>query len=113
MSAHSNAHQHGHAHAHGHCHGADQPAFIAALAVTLGYAGIELAGGIWSGSLALASDAGHMLSYAHALGLAAIAAWISRRQPGLKHSYGIARAEVIGATLNGLLMLGVIVILVV
>jgi len=58
-------------------------------------------------------DAGHMFSDALALALAAAAAWISRRPPGLKHSYGLARAEVIGASLNGLFMLVIIVVLVV
>lgn len=109
------AHDHAHGHQHGHSHGGDtrRPAFLVALLITLGYAVVELAGGIWSGSLALASDAGHMFSDALALGLAAGAAWLARRPPGLKHSYGLARAEVIGATLNGLIMLAIIVFLVV
>jgi cobalt-zinc-cadmium efflux system protein len=112
MSAH--AHSHAHTQGHDHSHGEPQrPAFALALAITLGYALIELAGGLWSGSLALASDAGHMFSDALALGLAAGAAWLARRPPGLKHSYGLARAEVIGASLNGLLMLLIIVVLVV
>ncbi|MEK6594683.1 MAG: cation diffusion facilitator family transporter [Pseudomonadota bacterium] len=89
-----------------------KPAFIAALAITLAYAVVELAGGIWSGSLALLSDAGHMFSDALALGLAAVAAWLAQRPAGLKHSYGWARAEVIGAMLNSLIMLCIIVVLV-
>jgi cobalt-zinc-cadmium efflux system protein len=52
-----------------------------------------------------------MFSDALALGLAAVAASLARRPPGLKHSYGLARAEVIGASLNGLLMLGIIIVL--
>ena len=111
MSAH--AHGHTHSHSHSHTHEPGRPAFAAALAITFGYALVELAGGIWSGSLALTSDAGHMFSDALALALAATAAWIARRPPGLKHSYGLARAEVIGASLNGLLMLLIIVVLVV
>jgi cobalt-zinc-cadmium efflux system protein len=109
------AHDHARTHAHGHSHGGDarRPAFLLALTITLGYALIELAGGIWSASLALASDAGHMFSDALALALAAGAAWLARRPPGAKHSYGLARAEVIGATLNGLMMLAIIVVLVV
>ena len=99
-------------HAHDRRHGAE-PRFVAALTITLGYAFVELAGGIWSGSLALASDAGHMFSDAAALAVAAAAAWLARRPPGLKHSYGLARAEVIGGTLNGLMMLGIIIVLVV
>ena len=102
-----------HGHAHAHTGEASRPAFVAALSITLAYAFVELAGGLWSSSLALVSDAGHMLSDALALGLAAGAAWLARRPPGLKHSYGLARAEVIGASLNGLLMLGIIVVIVV
>jgi cobalt-zinc-cadmium efflux system protein len=55
-----------------------KPAFMAALAITFGYAIIELAGGLWSNSLALVSDAGHMFSDALALGFAAGAAWLAR-----------------------------------
>lgn len=104
------AHRHDH---HGHAHEALRVAYLPALLLTLGYAFVELVGGWWSGSLALASDAGHMFSDALALGLAAGAAHLARRPPGLKHSYGLARAEVLGAMLNGLLMLGIIVFLVV
>lgn len=89
------------------------PPFGVALAITLVYAAVELAGGLWSGSLALISDAGHMFSDSAALALAAIAVWLARKPPGLRHTYGWARAEAIGASLNGLLMLGVIVVLVV
>jgi cobalt-zinc-cadmium efflux system protein len=110
MSAHDHSN-----HGHGHAHGGDarRPAYLAAMSLTLAYAVVELTAGLWSGSLALASDAGHMFSDSLALALAAAAAWLARRPPGLKHSYGLARAEVIGASLNGLLMLGIIVVLVV
>lgn len=90
-----------------------KPAFIAALTITLVYAAIELAGGLWSDSLALVNDAGHMFSDALALALAALAGWLVQRPVGLRHSYGWARAEVIGAMLDGLLMLAIIVVLVV
>jgi cobalt-zinc-cadmium efflux system protein len=106
MSAH-------HGHSHSHDGDARGPAFVPALVITLAYALIELVAGLASGSLALTSDAGHMFSDALALGLAAAAAWLARRPPGVKHSYGLARAEVIGASLNGLLMLAIIVVLVV
>ena len=100
--------------AHRHVHAeARRAPFGFALVVTLGYAIVELAGGFWTGSLALISDAGHMFSDALALGLAALAAWLARRPASRRHSYGWARAEVIGATLNSLLMLFIIVFLVV
>ena len=102
--------------AHAHPHppaGRRKPAFVAALLITFAYALVELGGGVWSGSLALVSDAGHMFSDAIALAFAAIAAWLARRPASLRHSYGWARAEVIGAMINGLIMLGIIVMLVV
>lgn len=73
---------------------------------------MELAGGLWSGSIALVSDAGHMFSDALALGLAAVAARLAQQPAGHSHSYGWARAEVIGAMLNCLIMLGIVVMLV-
>lgn len=90
-----------------------RPAFATALGITLVYAGVELAGGIWAQSLALVSDSGHMFSDALALALAGTAAWLARRPASERHSYGWARAEVLGALLNGLLMLPIIVLIVV
>jgi cobalt-zinc-cadmium efflux system protein len=113
MSAH---HDHGHSddHGHGHSHGhkSHGPAFGLALAITAGYALVELAGGLWTGSLALLGDAGHMFSDALSLGLAAIAARLAQRPAGHRHTYGWARAEVIGALVNSLLMLAIIFVLV-
>ena len=101
------AHHHSHSSAH-----RGKPAFVAALLITFAYALVEIAGGLWSGSLALVSDAGHMFSDAVALAFAAIAAWLARRPVSLRHSYGWARAEVIGAMINSLIMLGIIAMLV-
>ena len=78
------------------------------LALTLAFAGVEALGGLWSGSLALLGDAGHMLTDAVALGLAALAARFGRRPPSPRHSYGLARAEIVAALINGLLMLAVV-----
>ena len=82
---------------------------IIALAITLGYALVEAAGGVLFHSLALLSDAGHMFSDALALGLAAFAAWLGARPAGTRHSYGFARAEVVAAFVNGLALLLVII----
>lgn len=86
---------------------------MAAMAITLGYALVEFFGGLWSGSLALVSDAGHMFTDSLALTLAAAAGWLAQRPPGGRHSYGWARAEVLAAMLNGLLMLCIVVFVVV
>ena len=82
---------------------------LIALAITLGYAIVEAAGGALFGSLALLSDAGHMFSDALALGLAAFAAWVGARPAGSRHSYGFARAEVVAAFVNGLALLLVVI----
>lgn len=79
-----------------------------AVALTLGFAAVEAGGGIWAGSLALISDAGHMFTDALALALAALGAWVAARPPSLRHSYGLLRAEVIAGLINSLIMLLVI-----
>lgn len=101
-------------HVHHHDHTTPHPLpaarkLYAVLALTLGFAFIEALAGLWSGSLALLGDAGHMFSDSVALGLAAFAAWVARRPPSAQHSYGFARAEVIAALVNGLLMLAVVI----
>ena len=76
--------------------------------LTAGFALVEALGGWWSGSLALLGDAGHMVSDATALGLAAFAAWVARQPPSARHSYGLVRAEAVAALVNGLFMLLVV-----
>ena len=79
-----------------------------AVALTLGYALIELVGGLWSGSLALLADAGHMATDSAALLFALAANIIARRPVSDRHSYGLARVEVIAAFVNALAMLAVV-----
>jgi cobalt-zinc-cadmium efflux system protein len=105
MSA-SHTHHHGH---NGQHHEPAARSLYVALVLTLGFALLETAGGLWSGSLALLGDAGHMFSDSVALALAAFAAWVARRPPSARHTYGFARAEVIAALVNGLLMLAVVI----
>lgn len=99
-----------HHHHHSHAHGSG-PALRAAAALTIGFAGVEAIGGWWTGSLALLSDAGHMLTDGAALGLGALAAWVARRPPSARHSYGLGRAEVFAALANALAMLVIVVLL--
>jgi cobalt-zinc-cadmium efflux system protein len=79
-----------------------------AVALTLGYALIELIGGLWSGSLALLADAGHMATDSAALLFALAANIIARRPVSDRHSFGLARVEVIAAFVNALAMLAVV-----
>lgn len=95
-------------HTHDHSHGG-QRALLLALCFTTFFALVELIAGVWANSLALIGDAGHMITDSMALGLGALAAWMSRRPPSRRHSFGLKRAEVLGALLNVLFMIGVIV----
>ena len=108
---HGHAHDHDHDHAphdhHHHDHSASR--FLPlALALTLGFAAVEAIAGWWSGSLALLGDAGHMLTDAMSLGLAAIAARVAQRAPSNRHSYGLRRVEALAALVNSLFMLAVV-----
>jgi cobalt-zinc-cadmium efflux system protein len=97
---------HGETHLHHHLgHPGRNGKLIVALLLTLSFAGIEALAGWWSGSLALLSDAAHMLTDSSALGLAATAAWLARRPPSMRHTYGLVRAEVLAALANSLMML--------
>lgn len=102
------SHDHSQHHDHAHSRAASQRRLIFALVLTAGYAVVEALGGLWSGSLALISDAGHMVTDAAALGLAVFAQYIARRPASAKNSYGYARAEVLGALINSLFMLAMV-----
>lgn len=65
----------------------------------------EVAGGIVSGSLALLSDAGHMLIDVGALALALWASIVARRPADATRSYGFARLEILSAVVNGVILL--------
>src|SRR5260370_4202862 len=96
---------------HHHHHHHDQSSGTAlrgAAALTVVFARVEGLGGWWTGSLALLSDAGHMLTDGAALALGAIAAWMARRPPSERHSYGLGRAEVFAALTNAGTMLAIV-----
>ena len=95
-------------HAHPHVHardGSTVKALTWALVLTGAFALVEAIGGWLAGSLALLSDAGHMVTDAAALGLALFAQWVARRPPSARASYGYARAEVLAAFVNALALL--------
>ncbi len=79
-----------------------------AVALTGGYAVVELIGGLWSGSLALLADSGHMATDSAALLFALAANLIARRPVSDRHSFGLARVEVIAAFVNSIAMLAVV-----
>lgn len=76
------------------------------LALNAGYMLVEFVGGLTFNSLALLADAAHMLSDVTGLALALLAAHLVSRRATARHTFGFERAEVLGAQLNGLLILG-------
>ena len=112
------SHDHEHRHAPGTAHVHDTASLALrvlwiALALTGGFGLVEFVAGWWSGSLALISDAAHMVTDAGAFGVALIAQYVARRPPSQLASYGYARAEVLGAFINALAMLALVVFIVV
>lgn len=79
-----------------------------AVGLTLLFAVVEVTFGFVANSLALISDAGHMVTDAAALGLALLAQLVSRRPPSARHSFGFVRAEALAAFVNALAMLAVV-----
>ena len=75
-----------------------------ALAITFFYFVVEVAGGILTNSLALLSDAGHMLSDIAALGLSLFAFQISRRPATQQKTFGYHRLGIVAALVNGLVL---------
>lgn len=84
----------------------------AGLTITFVMGVAEVAGGLLSNSLALLGDAVHMFTDTLALGLAYAGAWFLSRPPTRHATYGFHRVEVLGALLNGLLLVGVGVVVV-
>ncbi|MFK0272157.1 cation diffusion facilitator family transporter [Ensifer sp. NPDC090286] len=79
----------------------------ASLGLTGGFMLAEVVGGILTGSLALISDAMHMLTDTAALAIALVAIHVGRRPSDLLRTYGYARFEILAAAFNALLLLGV------
>ncbi len=108
MSGH---HQHGHHHSHGseghhhHHHNANKKALAISFSLIFAFMIIEVIGGIWTNSLALLSDAGHMLSDAAALGLSLFAFKLSEKAADYSKTYGYKRFEILAAFTNGMTLI--------
>jgi len=98
------AHDHDHSHA-GHSHapsaGADRRWLTVALALIAGFMGVEVVAGLLAGSLALLSDAAHMLTDAASIALALVAARLAARPASGAFTFGLGRAEILSAQING------------
>ncbi|HET6643021.1 MAG TPA: cation diffusion facilitator family transporter [Gaiellaceae bacterium] len=74
------------------------------LGLTLAFTGVEIVGGLLTGSLALLADAVHMLSDNLALALALFAVWLAGRPSTPERSFGYQRAEILAALANGVIL---------
>jgi cobalt-zinc-cadmium efflux system protein len=129
-AAHRGAHAtHAHSH-HGHAHGllhelrgsghdgaagrrrAEWRPLLWAFLITTLVLVAELVGGLLTGSLALLTDAGHMLTDAASLALALVALRVSSLPPTLRKTFGYHRFEILAALLNGLTLWAIVVLLV-
>ncbi len=122
--SHSHSHSQHDSH-HGHDHGSvgkglpvlgggkdeerkkDRNRLLWTLALTALIAVAEVVGGVISNSLALLSDAGHMLTDLSAIGLSLLGLYFSGRPANAKKTYGYYRAEILSALLNGVLLLAI------
>jgi len=98
--------------AHGHRHGvasvasdADTGKLAMALALILGFMAVEVVVGLLANSLALLSDAAHMLTDAAAIALSLVALRLARRPAGGSLTFGLKRVEILSAQVNGLTLL--------
>lgn len=102
--AHHHHHQ-DHDHAHGVSADADKRYLVLALCLLLAFMAAEVVVGLLASSLALISDAGHMLTDAGALGLTLVTMRLAERPPGGRLTFGLQRLEILSAQINGLTLL--------
>ena len=102
------AHDHDHGdegHSHGVSQDADRRYLAIVLALLVGFMLVEVVIGVIASSLALISDAGHMLTDAGAIGLALVAMRLAQRPARGAMTYGLKRAEILSAQANGITLL--------
>lgn len=92
-------------HSHSERRSRQQKNLLIVLMMTGTFMVIEVIGGLFTGSLALLADAGHMLTDVAALGLSAFAMWMAERPSTPEKSYGYHRAEILAAVTNAVVLL--------
>lgn len=98
-------HSHDHNHGHNHQHTNNKKALFWSFLLIASFMIVEVIGGIMTNSLALLSDAGHMLSDAASLGLSLFALKLGERKATQSKTFGYKRFEIIAAALNGLTLI--------
>jgi cobalt-zinc-cadmium efflux system protein len=99
-----------HSHAqdeHSRSRGDDRHRLSVTLALVSLYLIAEVLGGLWTGSLALLADAGHMFSDVAALALSLFAIWLAQRPTSVERTFGYHRVEILAALANGVALVAV------
>jgi len=96
---------HGHDHSHAPSVDADRKWLTVALVLIASFMAVEVIVGFIASSLALLSDAAHMLTDAGAIGLALVAAGLAAKPPSRRYTFGLGRAEILSAQFNGATLL--------
>ncbi|GES31674.1 cation diffusion facilitator family transporter [Streptomyces angustmyceticus] len=105
MTEHAHSHGHSHSHAHGVAPDADRRWLRSALILLTAYMAVEVVIGVVAQSLALISDAAHMLTDAVSIVLALVAMRLAARPARGEYTYGLKRAEILSAQANGITLL--------
>lgn len=96
---------HNHDHSHDHTHGANKKVLILSFIIITSYMVVEAIGGYLTNSLALLSDAGHMLSDSISLAIALLAFIFGEKAASYSKTYGYKRFEILAAVLNGVTLI--------
>ncbi len=90
----------------------EQKKLVLSLSITSGVMFVELIGGFLTNSIALLSDAGHMFTHSFAIAISLVAILIAKRPPCHHRTFGLYRAEVLAAFINGLFLLLIVGIII-
>ena len=95
---------------HGHTHqisaaGKNKKPLAIVFCLTFFYLIVEVIGGLWTGSLALLADAGHMLTDVAGVGLALLAIWFAEKPASPEKTYGYYRVEILAALTNAVVLI--------
>ena len=95
------SHHHHHGHDHSHVHTSNKKVLFVSFLIIASFMVVEVIGGLLTNSLALLSDAGHMLSDALSLAIALIAFKLAEKAASPEKTFGYKRFEILAALFNG------------
>ncbi|WP_066191846.1 cation diffusion facilitator family transporter [Gracilibacillus timonensis] len=101
------SHDHHHGHSHEHHHTNNKKALLLSFSLITLFMIVEVIGGFLTNSLALLSDAGHMLSDSFALGLSLFAFKLSEKEANQQNTFGYKRFEIFAALINGVALIAI------